>query len=66
VRDNIVILGPRLQARSEHAAQNQFEVERSRTCFRVIAHAVRGVRGMGASTKEVVHTLRMIADELKR
>jgi hypothetical protein len=61
---NIISIAPRLAAKIETAARQRQSIDKSAQHFRVLSRAVRKMRDDGASTKEIVHTLRVIADEL--
>jgi len=62
--EKIVTFAPRLRARVEAAIESSKTVERSAEGFRTVTRAVREMRERGATTKEITHTLRAIADEL--
>ena len=62
--DNVVSIGSKLQAKAETAAQQRQSIHQSAQHFRTLSRAVRSMRDNGASTKEIAHTLRIIADEL--
>jgi len=62
--DNVLSLGPILQAKAQAAAEGRKMVDRSAEHFRILTRAVREMRERGASTREIAHTLRTIADEL--
>ena len=62
--DKIVSLDSKLQAKAAADARKRQFIDRSAKHFRTLSRAVREMRDDGASTKEIVHTLRIIADEL--
>ncbi len=62
--DNVVSIGSKLQAKAKADAQQRQSVDRSGQHFRTLSRAVRSMRDNGASTKEIAHALRVIADEL--
>ena len=61
---NIISMGPRLAAKIETAARQRQSIDQSAQHFRTLSRMVRQMRDAGASTKEIAHTLRVIADEL--
>ena len=62
--DNIISIKSTLAAKAKIAAQQREFIDQSSKHFRTLSRAVRQLRDDGASTKEIVHTLRTIADEL--
>ena len=63
--DNVLNLEPRLKARADAAQERRKTIDRSGEHFRMLTRAVREMREKGATSKEIVHTLRTIADELE-
>ena len=64
--NNVLSLEPKLKARADTAAERRKTLDRSAEHFRMLARTVREMRQKGATSKEIVHTLRTIADELER
>ena len=62
--DNILSIKSKLAAKAKVAAQQREFIDQSSKHFRTLSRAVRQMRDDGASTKEIAHTLRTIADEL--
>jgi len=62
--DNVLSLEPRLRAKADAALERRRTIDRSAEHFRLLTRTVREMREAGAATKEIVHTLRTIADEL--
>jgi hypothetical protein len=62
--DNVLSLEPILKAKAQAAAECRKMVDRSAEHFRILTRAVREMRERGASTIEIAHTLRTIAEEL--
>ena len=61
---NVLSLEPRLKAKADAALERRKTIDRSGEHFRVLTRVVREMREKGANSKEIVHTLRTIADEL--
>ena len=61
---NIISIAPKLAAKFETAARQRQSIGQSAQHFRTLSRTVRQMRDDGASTKEIAHTLRVIADEL--
>ena len=61
---NIISIAPKLAAKFETTARQRQLIDRSAQHFRTLSRTVRQMRDDGASTTEIAHTLRVIADEL--
>jgi len=61
---NIISIAPRLAAKFETAVRQRQLIDQSAKHFRTLSRTVRQMRDDGASTKEIAHALRVIADEL--
>ena len=58
--DNVLSLEPKLKARADAALERRKTIDRSGERVRVLSVCAKG----GVTSKEIVHTLRTIADEL--
>jgi hypothetical protein len=63
--DNIVELHTRREKQARSDSVRRITVDRSAHHFRIITRAIRHMQESGASKPEIVHSLRMIADELE-
>jgi len=62
--NNVLSLEPKLKAKACAAAERRKAIDQSAEHFRMLTRTIREMREKGATSKEIVHTLRTIADEL--